>query len=75
MSQQPLRTVAETAKLLGVSESTVWVLIRGDEPQLASVEIPSAKGAGRRSTRRIEDTEIQAFIARNRVGTPAAVAS
>jgi excisionase family DNA binding protein len=79
MSQQPLTTAAEpeelktvkqAAKLLGVSVSTVWVLIRNE--QLASVEIPSATGEGKRSTRRIEPAEITAFIARNRAGTPAA---
>lgn len=65
---KPLHTVEEAAELLGVSVSTTWVLIR--EGALASIEIPSARGSGKRSMRRIEATEISAFIERNRATTP-----
>lgn len=74
MSQQQLRTIPETAAQLGLSESSVWVLIRGDDPELASVPIKTGKGDGKRAARRVEQSEIDAYIARNRVGTPRAAA-
>ena len=57
--------VNETATLLGVSETTVWVLIRSG--QLASVKVPGSTGRGKRSMRKVERAEISAFIKRNRV--------
>lgn len=68
MTNTPLRTVRETAELLGVGETTVWELIRNGE--LISVKIPSGRGEGRRFMRRIEESEIQAFIERSRVAEP-----
>lgn len=63
-----LHTVAETATLLGFSERTVWDLIRSGE--LASVAVPSATGRGKRAMRRVERSEIDAFISRNRATAP-----
>jgi excisionase family DNA binding protein len=61
---KPLRTVRQAAELLGISEMSVWDLIRGGK--LASVQIPSARGHGQRTMRRIEQSEIDAFIKRHR---------
>jgi excisionase family DNA binding protein len=61
----PLLTVAQAATQLGLSESSVWGLLRAGE--LASVEIPSATGDGKRVSRRISQAEIDAFIERHTV--------
>jgi excisionase family DNA binding protein len=61
----PLQTVAQAAVQLGLSESTVWALIRSGE--LASVELPSGRGGGKRGARRIRQAEVDAFIARHTV--------
>jgi excisionase family DNA binding protein len=66
---QPLRTVDEAAGLLGISVTSVWDLMRSGK--LASVAIPSARGHGKRSMRRIEQSEIDAFIERHRQATAA----
>ncbi len=58
-----LHTVEQAAALLGISESSLWVLIRNHE--IATVEIPSAKGSIRKM-RRIEQAAIDAFIAQHR---------
>jgi excisionase family DNA binding protein len=61
--QHSLVTVAQAAKQLGLSRGSIYdLLYRGE---LASVQIPSQNG--RRSTRRIEQTEIDALVARYRV--------
>lgn len=62
-SRRPqLLTVAEVAGQLGMGKTAVYDLLRRGE--FASIEIPS--GSGRRATRRIEQSEIEAFIARYR---------
>ena len=61
--------VKEAGVLLGVSETTVWVLIRSG--QLASVKVPGASGRGKRYMRKVERDEIAAFIKRNRVAATA----
>ena len=60
-----LLTIAEAAPAMGISETTLWRLIRHHE--ITTVEIPSARGRGTRAMRRIETTEVDAFIKRNRV--------
>ena len=60
-----MHTVAEAAGLLGISESSMWVLIRNRE--IETVEIPSAKGANARKMRRISQAAINAFIKQHRV--------
>jgi predicted DNA-binding transcriptional regulator AlpA len=60
-----LRTVPEAAELLGISESSMWVLIRNRE--IDTVEIPSAKAKGStRKMRRVEQTAIDTFIKAHR---------
>jgi predicted DNA-binding transcriptional regulator AlpA len=59
--RKPLHTIRQTAELLGLSEMSVWDLIRTG--RLASVKIPSARGSGKRFMRRVEDSEIERFIA------------
>jgi hypothetical protein len=54
--------VKETAGLLGVSETTVWVLTRGG--QIASVKVPSGTGRGRRYTRWSNAPRSSAFTRR-----------
>jgi predicted DNA-binding transcriptional regulator AlpA len=63
---QNLLTVPEAAKLLGLSESSLWTLIR--TRKIATIAIPSARGT-QRAMRRIEWAEISAFIERNRVAS------
>lgn len=63
-----MHTVAEAAQRLGISESSMWVLIRNQE--IETVEIPSAKGRNARSMRRVEESAIERFKAAHR--TPAA---
>ena len=58
-----LVTVAQAAEQLGMSATKVYELLY--QGLLASVEIPSENG--RRSTRRIEQAAIDAFIDRHRV--------
>lgn len=58
--RKPLRTIRQTAELLGLSEMSVWDLIRTGK--LASVKIPSARGNGKRYMRRVEESEIDRFI-------------
>lgn len=65
MTHTPLLCdVKETAGLLGVSETTVWTLIRSG--QLASVKV-SVGGSSKRYLRKVERAEIDAFIGRHRV--------
>jgi hypothetical protein len=61
-----LLTVAEVADQRGMGKTAVYALMYRGE--FASVEIPSDNGKW--ATRRIEQTEIDAFIARYRVSTP-----
>jgi predicted DNA-binding transcriptional regulator AlpA len=63
-NDSPLRTVPETAEILGVSQTTMWVLIRGN--RIATIKIPSPSGRGRRHLIRIEQSAIDAFIKANR---------
>lgn len=57
-----LLTVAQAAEQLALSKSAVYQLVYKGE--LPSIEIPSK---GRQAIRRIEQTEVNAFIARYRV--------
>jgi excisionase family DNA binding protein len=66
MTEPLLLTVKETADLLGLSETTVWTMIRKRE--IASVG-GTGRGQGQRQMRRIERSEALAWIKRNR--TPA----
>jgi predicted DNA-binding transcriptional regulator AlpA len=59
-----LLSVPEAAKRLGISESSMWVLIRNRA--IETVEIPSAKAPGRKIMRRVEESAIDAFIATHR---------
>lgn len=59
-----LRTVQETAAELGLSKRKVELLISSGD--LESVQIPGPNGPW---GRRVEQTEIDAFIARNRGAT------
>lgn len=61
---QLLYTVPDAAGLMGISEATLWTLIRNRE--IDSIAIPSAAGRGKRSMRRIERAVIDAFIAKHR---------
>jgi excisionase family DNA binding protein len=61
----PLLTVAQAAAQLGLSESSVWVLMRSGE--LPSVEIPSARGEGKRVSRRIRQADVDELIDRHTV--------
>jgi excisionase family DNA binding protein len=61
-----LLTVPEVADQLGLSKGSVYELMYRGE--FASIQIPSENGL--RATRRIEQTEIDAFIARYRVSAP-----
>lgn len=64
--QNRLLTVAEACEQLGMSRTAVYQLMyRGEFP---SVQIPSENGG--KSTRRIEQAAIDAFIARYRVEHP-----
>lgn len=56
-----LVTVADAAIQLGLSERTVYELMTSGE--LASIKLPPHT---KQAPRRIEQTEINAFIARNR---------
>jgi excisionase family DNA binding protein len=60
----PLLTIAQAAKQLGMSVRGMYELVY--QGHLASVEIPST-GRTQRKTRRIEQTELDAFIEQNRV--------
>jgi excisionase family DNA binding protein len=61
-----LLTIAQAAEQLGLNARTVYDLVyKGD---IASVQIPPrAASKGEKLARRIEQAEIDAFIARNRV--------
>lgn len=61
---QLLYTVPDAAQVMGISETTLWTLIR--TRQIDSIAIPSAGGRGKRSMRRIERAVIDAFIAKHR---------
>ena len=62
-----LLTITEVAEQLGMSKGRVYDLMYKGE--FASIQIPSLT-EGRRATRRIEQSEIDAFIARYRVSAP-----
>lgn len=62
-----LRTVEETCAQLGLERTKVYELMASGE--LAYVKIPPGS---LQAARRVEQAEIDAFIARNRIGTPAA---
>lgn len=62
-----LLTITEVADQLGMSKGRVYELMYKGE--FASIQIPSSTD-GRRATRRIEQSEIDAFLARYRVSTP-----
>jgi excisionase family DNA binding protein len=59
-----LLTVAEVCEQLHLSRSVVYELMYKGE--LRSVEIPM--GNGKRATRRFEQAEVDAFVARHRTG-------
>jgi len=62
---QPLMlTVNEAAPLMGLSVSTLWVMIRNGD---IAVIRGKASGNGERAMTRIERTEVDAWIDRNRV--------
>jgi len=61
-----LLTLTQVADQLGMSKGAVYDLMYRGE--FASIQIPS--DSGRRATRRVEQSEIDAFIARYRVSTP-----
>ncbi len=64
-----LLTVPQVAERLSVSRRYVYLLM--DREELAYVELPRAPGA-RWSGRRIRESEVDAFIARNeQAATPA----
>jgi excisionase family DNA binding protein len=62
-----LLTITEAAEQLGMSKGRVYELMYKGE--FASVQVPSSTD-GRRATRRLEQSEIDAFIARYRVSAP-----
>lgn len=56
----PLLTVPEAAEYSGLSESTIWVMIRNR--QIESIGIPSARGRGERKQRRIRRSVLDKFL-------------
>lgn len=66
-TQAPLlRTVKETAALLGFSESTVWHLIRSGQLASIAIDMPSHNARGLRKLRRIEQAAIDELLEQNR---------
>ena len=61
--KDPFRTVPEAAVLLGLSESTVWLLIR--QRKITSIGIPSPWGKAQRKMRKIRQSEIDRFLKRH----------
>jgi excisionase family DNA binding protein len=61
-----LLSVAQAAEQLGMSPSKLYEFVYKGE--IASVEIPS--GTGQRSTRKIEQAAVDAFIGKYRVTYP-----
>ena len=61
MTETPLLlTVPEAAPLMGVSVSTLWLMV--SKRQIDSIAIPAAKGSGQRPMRRISRAAIDAWI-------------
>lgn len=65
-----MRTVAEACELLGLAKPQFYEHLRAGE--FSDITYPTPRGTGKRRGRRVRQSEIDAFIARNthRVATP-----